>query len=459
MAWRRMGLVVPVRWQWMRFASAGAGGRFSSIWLLVAVAGVMAWAGAVSAQPRLPRARSSATRPATTQPATAPAAAQRQAEAASTGQASERPSPPVEVDVYEPLGFAGRRQGEVPGAVGSDFIPIGDRWRIGIPGDYVQNVRGAWYDPYNQNVLKGDYPIVGDDKFLILTVTSDTLFEARRLPAPSGVSTIDPGSLEFFGVGEQQLINQNFIVSVEFFQGQAAYKPRDWELRITPVFNGNFVRVEEFGGVFPDPERGRYRDDYWIGLQEAFVEKHLGDLSANYDFWAVRAGIQGFTSDFRGLLFSDNEPGVRLFGSYDNNKIQWNLAWFHMLEKDTNSGLNSYDVRDQNVFIANVYRQDFLWLGYTGQLSFHANIDEGDFELDENGFLARPQPVGTIREKEVRAYYLGWAGDGHIGRVNVSHQFYQAFGEESFNPIADREIDIDARLFAAEISYDQDWVR
>ena len=433
--------------------------------LVVGITGVIA--SEAGAQPRLPRARSTAaTQPAATQAATqaatAPSKGKADVAAPVVTRAAEPESPVVEVEEYEPFGFAGggrRRRGEVPGAVGSDFIPIADRWRIGIPGDYVQNVRGAWYDPYNQNVLKGDYPIVGDDKFLIVTVTSDTLFEARRLPVPSGVSTIDPGSLAFFGVGEQQLINQNVILSIEFFKGDAAYRPRDWELRITPVFNMNFVRAEEFTTVFPDPARGRYRDDYWIGLQEAFVEKHLGDLSESYDFWAVRAGIQGFTSDFRGFLFSDNEPGVRLFGSYDNNKLQWNLAWFHMLEKDTNSGLNSYDERDQDVFIANLYRQDFLWLGYTAQLSLHANIDESDFELDENGFLVRPQPIGTIREKEVRAYYVGWAGDGHIGRVNVSHQFYQVFGEETFNPIADQQVDINAQFFAAEVSYDQDWIR
>ncbi|TMK43928.1 MAG: hypothetical protein E6G55_11880, partial [Actinobacteria bacterium] len=35
----------------------------------------------------------------------------------------------------------------------SDFLPIKDRWRIGYTG--------RWWDPYNQNVLKGDYPIFG----------------------------------------------------------------------------------------------------------------------------------------------------------------------------------------------------------------------------------------------------------------------------------------------------------
>ncbi len=79
--------------------------------------------------------------------------------------------------------------------------------------------------------------------------------------------------------------------------------------------------------------------------------------------------------------------------------------------------------------------------------------------MDDNGVIVRPAPIGTVREKSVRAYYLGWAGDGHIGRVNVTHQFYQALGEETFNPIAGRKVDINAQFFAIEASYDQDWLR
>ena len=368
---------------------------------------------------------------------------------------------PPEPDDLGPTGFAGEGDGgRWTDPRGGDFLPVPDRWRIGIPGDYVQNTRGrSRFNPYEQNVLKGDYPIIGDDKFLIVTLTSDTLAEARRLPVPSGVSTEDPGSFDFFGIGDQVLINQNFILSLEFFQGNAAYKPRDWEARATLVGNLNYVHVEELGLTNPDVREDNDRFDEELAPQELFIEKHLGDLSSNYDFWAVRAGIQGFTSDFRGFLFSDNEPGIRLFGSLDNNRTQWNLAYFANVEKDTNSGLNTLDRREQDVFIANVYRQDFLFLGYTAQLSFHANIDRSNLEYDRNGVIVRPAPVGTIEDKEVYAYYLGWAGDGHIGRLNLSHQFYQVFGRETFNPIAGQDVDVNAQFFAAELSYDQDWLR
>src|SRR2546427_656541 len=50
-----------------------------------------------------------------------------------------------------------------------DFIPIEDRWRGIVPPPYELNDEGHWYDPYNQNILKGDYPLIGQNTFLVLT--------------------------------------------------------------------------------------------------------------------------------------------------------------------------------------------------------------------------------------------------------------------------------------------------
>ena len=98
-----------------------------------------------------------------------------------------------------------------------------------------------------------------------------------------------------------------------------------------------------------------------MGVQALFVDKHLRNVSDRYDFDSVRVGIQPFSSDFRGFLFQDSQFGVRLFGNRDNNRFQYNLAWFQRLEKDTNSGLNdvTQDLRDDHIFAANVYWQDF----------------------------------------------------------------------------------------------------
>jgi hypothetical protein len=162
--------------------------------------------------------------------------------------------------------------------------------------------------------------------------------------------------------------------------------------------------------------------------QEAFVEAKIVDLSRNFDFLSARAGIQPFTSDFRGFLFSDQEPGLRLFGTLDANRYQFNAAHFVMLEKDSNSGLNSMAYRSQQVLIGNLYRQDFLKPGYNLQVSFHYDKDDATLHYDTNDFLVRPAAVGLARPHKVRSYYYGLTGDGHIGRLNLTHAFYQALG-------------------------------
>lgn len=181
---------------------------------------------------------------------------------------------------------------------------------------------------------------------------------------------------------------------------------------------------------------------------------------------SVRAGIQQFTSDFRGLIFSDEEPGVRIFGNLRSNRINYNLAYFFMLEKDTNSHLNTFAARDQQVEVANVYIQDFLTKGYTTEFSFLANQDNPSIKFDTNGFLVRPAPIGSVviangipQPHSIRSYYVGWTGNGHIKRLNVSNAFYQALGYDTFNTIAGRRVNINGQLAALELSIDKDWLR
>jgi hypothetical protein len=131
-----------------------------------------------------------------------------------------------------------------------------------------------------------------------------------------------------------------------------------------------------------------------------------------------------------------------------------------MLEKETNSELNTvFDKREQDVLIGNLYVQDFLTPGYTTQFSIHYNNDKPSTHYDENGFPVRPALVGRIREHEIKAYYAGWTGDGHLGGINITHAFYQVFGNDSFNPFANRDITLNAQMAALELSVDDDWMR
>jgi hypothetical protein len=372
-----------------------------------------------------------------------------------------------------PLGFTGK-SGVLPTEEqgDGDFVPRPDRWRLGFPAwdrygkghpplDDYPYVLGHWYDPFEQNVLKGDFPIIGQHTFLNLTANSFSLFDIRQTPIGTTPfeSTTRPFREEFFGSFNQFVYEQFFSVRFDLFQGDASFKPVDWRVLVTPVFNINTLNVDELAVVNPDVRKGTQRERTRFALEEYFVETKIADLSPNYDFVSVRAGSQFFTSDFRGFLFSDTNRAIRIFGTRFSNRDQFNLAFFRQAEKDTNSGLNTIEDRGQNVLIANYYRQDFIWPGYTIQGSVHYNHDPASFKFDRNNFLVRPDPVGTFQPHTIDVAYLGLAGDGHIGRYNITHQLYWALGHDTMNPLANQAQDINAWMAAVELSYDRDWAR
>jgi hypothetical protein len=383
------------------------------------------------------------------------------------------PSSAFVVDRDPPAGFTGRSSVR-PRTVQTSghFLPTEDRWRVGMPAwdrygkghppedDYPLDV-GQWYNPYKQNVLKGDYPIYGQNTFLELTGSLISQLNTRELPTPTTPfeSTKNPGQFEFFGKPNNLFFTNNLVLTVDLFHGDAAFKPVDWRVLVTPIFNMNNTAVEEVAVVSPDVRKGATRDRTFFALQEFFVEKKIADLSPNYDFLSVRAGSQFFVSDFRGFLFSDTNRAVRLFGNLESNRDQFNLIYFDQFEKDTNSGLNTFSDRHQQVLIANFFRQDFLFPGYTAQASVHYNHDSPTFKFDKNGFLVRPDPVGVFQPHGVDVAYLGLAGDGHINRFNITNQFYYAVGRDSQNPLANCAQDISAYFAAVELSYDRDYVR
>ena len=359
---------------------------------------------------------------------------------------------------------------QVP-AESANFAKAPDRWDASMPtwdrygeGGEFPYTESHWYDPFNRSRIKGDKPIFGQRWFFDFTGTSITGLGVRRLPVPSGVSAEQPDSTDFFGRGEQGFASQSFRLSFDLFEGDTSFRPIDFRIRCTPEFNLNFLQTRERGLVNVDVRDGTNRFDTHAGLQEGFVEAKIHDLSPNFDFISIRAGIQQFVSDFRGFIFAEEQPGVRIFGNLRSNRINYNLAYFYFLEKNTNSGLNTFDSRHQQVYIGNVYIQDFFARGYTTEFSFHYNRDDPSIHYDDNGFLVRPAPIGLAvnsgpLQHGVRAHYLGWASNGHIGRLNVSHAFYQALGHDTLNPIAGRRVDINGRMAALELSVDKDWVR
>ncbi len=391
----------------------------------------------------------------------------------------------------------------------SNSVPVPDRWRVGfVPWKrYTSDVSEQPYatptpnlwSPYGQSLLKGDLPVIGQNIFLDLTASAETVTEFRRVPTASAVSGAVPGEYEFYGQGDQISIQNNLAFMINLFKGETVFRPVDWAVVLQPIFNVNYLQTRETGIVSPDPRgslsgnnntpppnnggvqnpgdigdlldgqtgnansyrntKSTERTKTFFALQQAFIEAHLADLSDNYDFISLRAGTQPFNADFRGFVFNDVNLGARLFGNFGNNLYQYNLAFFDMLEKNTDSELNTFNSRDQQVVVANLYRQDFIWRGYTAEWSFLGNFDQAGIHYNQNGNLVRPEPIGAVKPHEVKAYYIGWGGDGHIGPLNITHQFYQVLGHDDFNGLAGQAVDINAQMGALEVSYDHDWAR
>src|SRR5207244_6086646 len=131
----------------------------------------------------------------------------------------------ISVEEKKPEGLAETKEGEPTGYAGKKRIPsepptapdrreVRDRWRVGFPeydrygdrgarGRDIPFKKGRWWDPYNQSAPKGDYPIKGNQLFMILSAVSTSGVERRRAPTASDVSSDEPRSAEFFGRPEQ----------------------------------------------------------------------------------------------------------------------------------------------------------------------------------------------------------------------------------------------------------------
>jgi hypothetical protein len=391
---------------------------------------------------------------------------------------------PEPVDQYNPGAI---RQPE-PEAYPVDHVGIPDRWRL---IDTLGIARQRWYDPYNQNIYKGDRPLClptdeeqarrrgagiarcatprflglqSPDWFFQASAISDTVIEPRSFPIPGGVQTTgNADENDVFGRNNSIAAVQTFIFSAALIKGFTTFRPPEVQYRVTLAFQANYVDVPERRVLDVRPTQGSNRFDYALGVQELFFDYDFGPTSSRFDFYTVRVGIQEFNFDFRGFLFQDNQLGVRLFGNRDNNRWQWNLQAIWRLEKDTNSGLNNIlqSPRDDWILHANVFRQDFPFVGLTSEfsLTWNLNRERNEIKVDDNGFPIRPALFGNLRSRSYDAFYIGYGVDGHIGRLNLTGFAYGLFGSDRQNVFTGQNARIQAFFAAVEPSIDFDWIR
>ncbi len=350
-----------------------------------------------------------------------------------------QPLPPPAAPAPVPTANANPAAPPIPAPVGMEAQP--NRWNFQYPaysryaGQKSIFATGGPFDPYNQNTLKGDFPIFGDHVFGNLNLQFN--------------STINPGTNAFFGEAtpaHELVYNQNMVAGAELFGVDTVFEPRRWALRVTTVFNYNLVAQNSLS--FSNLALNAKETVANFGAEELFGEYRLAVISPNFDFISVRGGMQNFDSDFRGYVFDDNQLGVRMFGTAANNRDQYNVAFFSMRARDPVSQLHDVTTSvGQNVFIANYFIQDFVAQGYTFMVNFHLNEDQ------------RPTQPGDLT-----AYYLGFHGDGHWGGLSIDHAFYQVFGHDDDNTLAvalkrPSHLTINARMAAIEVSHDSDAIR
>jgi hypothetical protein len=324
----------------------------------------------------------------------------------------------------------------LPGAIPAD------RWRIIDALGQPDNLT----NPYaTNNPLKGDRPIWRTDGFSVLTVSTTSLLESRRVPV-----TPDPvtGQLD----PRDQLFNsQTASIDAVLYEGDTIFRPPDYEVRITPILNYSSTNTA-----------GTQVTTTTVGAQALFFEKHLRDVSANYDFDSIRIGIQPVTSDFRGFVLADQPLGIRLFGTRDNDIYQYSIGWFRRLPKNAaRQNELGAGIPDNDVVMANLYVQDLGVSGLTSEfvLIYDRSRAPGT-RVTTSGDPADPTVTFTAGvHHNYDVAYVGYSADGHIGTLNLTGSLYEVLGREEQGVFITGATRVQASFAAAELSRDFDWIR
>jgi hypothetical protein len=321
-----------------------------------------------------------------------------------------------------------------------------DRWRIIDRLGFGNNL----LNPYaTNNPLKGDRPLLdrpifGGDWFFVGTATSNTLLESRRIPAAAGQTPpfLDPRA--------QLFASQTASFDTVLYRGDTIFQPPEWQLRFTPILNYSATHAN-----------GQSVSTNTFGAQALFVETHLRDVSANYDFDSVRIGIQGVDSDFRGFVLADQPAGVRFFGTRANDVYQYNIGWFRPLPKNA-ARQNQFGagIPANDILLANLYVQDLGRPGLTSEfLLLYDRNHTRDTQVITTPTSLTPATFNADGQHDYDVAYLGYSVDGHLGSLNLTGSLYEIIGVQQQSAFGVRNQRVQASFAAAELSRDFDWIR
>lgn len=293
-------------------------------------------------------------------------------------------------------------------------------FRVAQTGEYPIVGEQPWWNPYNTNTYKGDRPILGEHIFLRLDAVQNLTLESRDIAGRAADDSL-------------VVVHQQFF-SAEVFHGDTVFRPKTWAVRTTVATDLRDADVAFNGDTQVD-----------FALQEFFGEVLIAEFDPYLDSVSARLGRQAFQSDFRNFLFADVNDGVRVFGTARKNRIQYDLAFFNLVEKDKFSNLNrTAESRDQQLFILDAFYQDAGFDGYTAEAALIVLADDGN--------------KGNRNDEETLVY-VGFFGDGRIGIFEVNHNLVLMAGDHDNNPIAGRDVSVLAGLLAAEVALPRDWYK
>lgn len=89
---------------------------------------------------------------------------------------------------------------------------------------------------------------------------------------------------------------------------------------------------------------------------------------------------------------------------------------------------------------------------------YNRNREDRAF-YDSNGFIQRPSSLGLEIPRTYDVGYVGYNGDGHIGRLNLTVSAYGVFGKQTPGVFVRQKTEIRAGFAAAEASLDYNWIR
>jgi hypothetical protein len=305
-----------------------------------------------------------------------------------------------------------------------DVEPAANRWRLMEPLGIGEKPRSPLYDPYAPNVLKGDYPLWGDKVFFAATGVLDNFVDFKR-------------NLDFFSGGrfrnvpyhEHNLLGQITAAAFfEIFHGDTVFAPKDWAVRVAPIMRfrcGDLNATDHGCGEF-------------FTMQEAFGELKLFEIGDTFDATSARVGLQGFNSDFFGLIYNDVQPGARVFSEIARNQYKVNVAFFDRLNKEKLAGLNEFKTREHRVGVLSLQWDDFVLPG---------------FNILPNFVISNDEAPGVAAGGTLTSYYFGLATNGRIDRFNVNSAFYWVTGRTAHNTPNGRSQDINAGMAFAQVAY------